>query len=50
MSCCNGNCNQGRACPARVAKAGQRYQGPDPLPPGNYRLLAVPVELKGGAA
>lgn len=23
--CCDGMCNQGRNCPARVAKVGQRY-------------------------
>lgn len=23
--CCDGLCNQGRDCPARVAKVGQRY-------------------------
>jgi len=23
--CCDGMCNQGRDCPARVAKVGQRY-------------------------
>lgn len=31
MSCCNHDCNQGRNCPARVARVGQRYQGPEPL-------------------
>ena len=24
MNCCNGNCNQGRDCPSRVAKVGRR--------------------------
>lgn len=35
MNCCDefGNCNQGRNCPVRVAKIGQRMRGADPLPP-----------------
>jgi hypothetical protein len=34
-NCCNeyGDCNQGRNCPARTAKVGQRYPAPAPLPP-----------------
>lgn len=39
MNCCdeNGNCNQGRDCPVRVAKIGQRIPGPDLLPPSVWR-------------
>lgn len=39
MNCCdeNGNCNQGRDCPVRVAKVGQRIHGPDLLPPSVWR-------------
>lgn len=29
--CCNNGCSQGRNCPARVAKVGRRYHGPEPL-------------------
>lgn len=29
--CCNHGCNQGRDCPARVAKVGQRMQTHEPL-------------------
>ena len=34
-NCCDeyGNCNQGRNCPARVAKVGQRTPAAEPLPP-----------------
>jgi len=32
MNCCDYQCDQGRNCPARVAKVGQRYLGPDPIP------------------
>lgn len=29
--CANYGCNQGRGCPARVAKVGQRLHGPEPI-------------------
>jgi hypothetical protein len=35
--CCNQDCNQGRDCPARVAKVGRRTQDRDPLPPSQFR-------------
>jgi hypothetical protein len=32
MNCCDYDCNQGRDCPARTAKVGQRYpRHPEPL-------------------
>ena len=34
MNCCDYNCHQGRDCPARVAKVGQRHLAAEPLPPG----------------
>ena len=39
MNCCdeNGNCNQGRDCPVRVAKVGQKVHGPELLPPSVWR-------------
>jgi hypothetical protein len=39
MNCCdeNGNCNQGRDCPVRVAKVGQRLHGPELLPASVWR-------------
>jgi hypothetical protein len=37
MNCCNYDCNQGRECPVRVAKVGQRMRGPDPLPNSIWR-------------
>lgn len=37
MNCCDYECNQGRNCPARMAKIGQRMHGPDPLPPSAWR-------------
>jgi len=39
VNCCgeNGNCNQGRDCPVRVAKVGQRVHGPELLPPSVWR-------------
>ena len=36
-TCCNGNCNQGRDCPIRVARIGQRMKTADPLPPSIWR-------------
>ncbi len=39
MNCCDdfGNCNQGRDCPVRVARIGQRMKTVDPLPPSIWR-------------
>jgi hypothetical protein len=41
MNCCDYDCNQGRNCPARkpvtVAKIGQRWPGPEPLPATSWR-------------
>lgn len=37
MTCCNHDCNEGRDCPARVAKVGQRMPAPEPLPPITWR-------------
>lgn len=31
------NCNQGRNCPVRVAKVGQKLHGPELLPPSVWR-------------
>ena len=38
-NCCDdyGNCNQGRDCPVRVARVGQRMKAADPLPPNIWR-------------
>ena len=38
-NCCdeNGNCNQWRDCPVRVAKVGQRVHGPELLPASVWR-------------
>jgi hypothetical protein len=33
MNCCDYDCNQGRDCPARVAKARPVMRAADPLPP-----------------
>lgn len=35
MNCCNHNCNQGRDCPARVAKIGRKYHAKEPCPPSS---------------
>lgn len=32
MNCCDYDCNQGRCCPARIGKVGQRYPAAEPLP------------------
>lgn len=39
-NCCDeyGNCNQGRECPVRVAKIGQRMKAADPLPASMWRV------------
>ena len=37
MNCCDYDCNQGRDCPVRVAKVGQRHQDAEPLPPITWR-------------
>ena len=37
-NCCDGLCNQGRDCPARVAKVGWRYlKYPQPYPESLWR-------------
>jgi hypothetical protein len=33
LNCCDYNCEQGRNCPARVARVGARYPAFEPLPP-----------------
>ena len=35
MDCCNHNCNQGRNCPARVAKIGRKDYAKEPYPPSS---------------
>jgi hypothetical protein len=37
MNCCDYNCNQGRNCPARVAKVGRKDHAPAPLPASFWR-------------
>ena len=37
MNCCTNDCNQGRECPARVAKAKPVMRAADPLPPSIWR-------------
>ena len=37
MNCCDYNCNQGRNCPARVAKVGQRTPAAEPLSGKTWR-------------
>lgn len=37
MNCCDYGCNQGRDCPARVAKAKPVMQAAEPLPPSKWR-------------
>ena len=39
MNCCDayGNCNQGRDCPVRVAKIGQKMKCAESLPPSTWR-------------
>lgn len=40
MNCCDeyGNCDQGRSCPVRVAKAKPFMRAADPLPPSVWRV------------
>lgn len=35
MDCCNNNCNQGRNCPARVAKIGRKDYAKEAYPPSS---------------
>lgn len=37
MNCCDYDCNQGRECPARVAKVKQRVPAAELLPPSTWR-------------
>ena len=37
MNCCDGNCEQGRQCPARVAKYRPVMLAAEPLPAGKWR-------------
>jgi hypothetical protein len=37
MNCCTNDCNQGRECPARVAKAKPVMRAAEPLPPSIWR-------------
>lgn len=37
MNCCDYECNQGRDCPARTAKIGQKMKCADPLPDSTWR-------------
>ena len=38
MNCCDYDCNQGRDCPARVAKCKPVMLAAEPLPPPKWRL------------
>ena len=38
MSCCDYGCNQGRDCPARVAKAKPVMQAAETLPSSTWRM------------
>lgn len=38
MNCCDYDCNQGRDCPARVAKIGKAMKAAEPLPPSMWRI------------
>lgn len=37
MNCCEYNCDQGRDCPARVAKCKPVMRAAEPLPPSTWR-------------
>ena len=37
MNCCDYDCNQGRNCPARVARVGQKMPAAEPLPESVWR-------------
>lgn len=53
MDCCNHNCNQGRNCPARVAKIGRKGYAKEPYPPSSaprYLKRAAKWVLIGIAA
>ena len=53
MNCCNHNCNQGRNCPARVAKIGRKDYAKEPYPPSSaprYLKRAAKWALIGTAA
>ena len=60
MNCCNHNCNQGRNCPARVAKIGRKDYAKEPYPPSpaprylkraaKWALIGVAVALFAAAA
>lgn len=38
MTCCNNQCEQGRACPAKVARIGRKDYAREELPPSIWRL------------
>lgn len=38
MNCCDYDCNQGRDCPARVAKCKPVMLAAEPLPPSTWRI------------
>lgn len=60
MNCCSKDCQQGRDCPVRVAKARAVMRAADPLPPsiwryqlrrlGYWMLAVVVVSLAAGMA
>jgi len=46
MNCCSNDCNQGRDCPARVAKAKPVMMAADPLPPSFWRCQLRKLAFK----
>lgn len=60
MDCCNHNCNQGRNCPARVAKIGRKDNAKEPYPPSpapryikraaKWALIVIAAALSAAAA
>ena len=60
MNCCNHNCNQGRNCPARVAKIGRKDYAKEPYPPSSaprhikraakWALIGIAAALFAAAA